>query len=113
VQQGDIVRVAVGEDQLPVGQQRVVDLQADPDIGLPGHHNPELAHPRAGRLFEPEAPHEPRGDLLPRAADKVLKGLHHIRLDKVGAQLDSSAGVGEGLELLGLDEGAIQVEDEC
>jgi hypothetical protein len=61
----------------------------------------------ARRLLEPEAPHEPSRDLLPRAADKVLEGLHHVRLDKVGTQLNGGAGVGKSFKLLGLDQGAV------
>jgi hypothetical protein len=49
---------------------------------------------------------------MSREANQILEGLRHLSFVQVGAKFGRCAGVGEGLELLRFDQGAIEVEDE-
>jgi hypothetical protein len=67
---------------------------------------------RARRVLQMEASHQPNGDLLAREAHKIREGGIDIMLIQIGAQLSCGARVGERLQLLGLNQGAVEVEDE-
>ncbi len=51
VQQGYVVRVALGLDEVAVGQEFFVDAQPDLNVGLPRGLCPELRHADCGRLL--------------------------------------------------------------
>jgi hypothetical protein len=102
----------VGHDELGTGHQRLVDTQPYLNVGLPWRVHPELRHAGACRTLQPEAAHQSDGDLLSREANEILEGLRHLSFVQVGAKFSCRASVGEGLEFLRSDQGAIEVKDK-
>src|SRR5215203_7075181 len=55
---------------------------------------------------------EPDGHLLTREPHEICEGGLDLMLIQAGTQLCGGAGVGDRLQLLGLDQGTVQIEDE-
>src|SRR5215212_708711 len=111
-EQGYVVWITVLLDQFGVAQQLLVDAKPDLDVGLPRLAHAELRHKRPGRFLKPEAPHQADGYLLAREAYQVPEGRDHFSLVQVWTQCGSGASVGECLQLLGFDQGTVEVEDK-
>ena len=92
------MRIAFLDQQVGV-REKSLDVETDPHECPPRILLAELGHALSGRLPQPEALHESRGDLIARVAHQVLGvGGEHIGLGgPAGAQLGGGAGVGEGL----------------
>jgi hypothetical protein len=112
MQQLDVVRVALFQEQVRVTEQSLVDPEPDPREGLPRLVGFELMHALPSRPLQPEAPHQGTGDLFTREAHQVAESREHVGLaDMLGPKFDGCAGVGEGFELFRLKQGAIHIEE--
>ena len=108
----DHLGTAVPPQHPGIPGQLVVVPEPDRHVGLPRLRRPQLPHPRPGRLLQVEAVEERGGHVLPRPPHHVLERLHHLGLLQAGPEIDRGAGVGDRLELLGPDQGAVEVEEE-